>query len=322
MASTSSETTSPAFVEKWHTGPDEINFYTRTYSTAGSPKAVVLFLHGFQEHVARYESIHIKYPLRGITLFSFDQRGFGRTALDQHNKSSGSSYGKTSWQWQLGDIEYFVKHLKEEYPGVPLFLMGHSMGGGLVLAFATRTTPPPSPETVKSLSGIIASSPFILHSNPPNKLLRFVGEKLCHVAPYASFPADVPADDLSRDPKAREAARNDPLIKRYGSLRILSDMFNGGEGLVATSHRYWPKDLPVSFIHGTADRVTSPKATEDFYNKIPAQDKTISLIEGGYHELSNEIDDIPERLFEECASFVERVIASSKNANGNAEAKL
>lgn len=126
-----SDSTEP-WKEEWLSGPEGFQFYTRTYSVSPptSPKAIILFVHGFAEHIGRYEHIHINYPKQGFTLFAYDQRGFGKTALDSEKKSKGSKYGKTSWKWQLGDIEWWIKYLVEKYAGVPVFLMGHSMVRG------------------------------------------------------------------------------------------------------------------------------------------------------------------------------------------------
>ena len=114
------------FIEAWLTGVDGHQFYTRTY-LAPSPKAVVLYVHGFAEHIGRYEHVFARYPARGVTIFAFDQRGFGRTVLDLGHKSKDSTYGKTDWKSQLQDIEFFAKYLAREFQDVPLFLMGHSM---------------------------------------------------------------------------------------------------------------------------------------------------------------------------------------------------
>lgn len=113
------------YVEAWLPGHDGLQFYTRTYP-ATFPKAVVLFVHGFAEHVGRYEHAHVQYPARSITVFAFDVRGYGRTALDTAHRSKEAAYGKTSWDWQLRDIEFWGQHLAKEYPNVPLYLMGHS----------------------------------------------------------------------------------------------------------------------------------------------------------------------------------------------------
>lgn len=120
--------------ESWLTGPRSTQFYTRTYK-AQAPKAVVIFIHGFCEHVGRYGHVHPIFPERGITLFAYDQRGFGRTAEDKEHRSKDSSYGKTSWTDQMADIEWAVKHAKSEFGDIPTFLMGHSMVRGLVAAY-------------------------------------------------------------------------------------------------------------------------------------------------------------------------------------------
>lgn len=117
---------SPPFTEEWLPGPTNTLFYTRTY-TAASPRAIVLFVHGFAEHVARYEWAHGVYATRGITVFAFDQRGFGRTGMDAAHRSAGSTYCKTSFAEQLTDIEWAMREVRARMPGLPVFLMGHSM---------------------------------------------------------------------------------------------------------------------------------------------------------------------------------------------------
>jgi predicted alpha/beta hydrolase len=68
------------------------------------------------------------FAARGIAVFTYDQRGFGLTALDtKGNKSATSSYGKTSWADQMQDIAWAIRHAKDTFGSVPLFLMGHSM---------------------------------------------------------------------------------------------------------------------------------------------------------------------------------------------------
>lgn len=177
-------------------------------------------------------------------------------------------------------------------------------GGGLALAFATRTSSPPEHESVKLLSGVIASSPLIRLATPKPRVVRWAGGKISHFLPFMTIPADVPVEHLSRNPAANQANLDDPFIKRVGSLRGLDDMLTGGEGLVDEDYQRWPKDLPVLFVQGTEDKITSYKATQEFYNKIFAEDKTISLYEGGYHELVNDIDGLPERLYEDCTSWI------------------
>ena len=77
--------------------------------------------------------MHEQYATQGIAVFAFDQRGFGRTALEAEEQMGkpGALYGKTGWNAQLCDMEHWVKHVKNRYPTHPVFLMGHSMVSAL-----------------------------------------------------------------------------------------------------------------------------------------------------------------------------------------------
>ena len=111
--------------EAWLPGFDGTKFYTRTWA-ASSPKAVTLYLHGFADHIARYDEVHTVWASRGVTVFAYDLRGFGRTALDDAHKSPASAYGRTSTALELRDVEFWADHAASAHPGLPLFLMGYS----------------------------------------------------------------------------------------------------------------------------------------------------------------------------------------------------
>lgn len=113
------------YTEAWLPGFDGHQFYTRTWP-AESPKAVTLYVHGFGDHIGRYDHIHVRWPQHGITLFAYDLRGFGRTALDEAHRSPDASYGKTSRDLELADVEWWIEHVAKAYPGLPIFLMGYS----------------------------------------------------------------------------------------------------------------------------------------------------------------------------------------------------
>ena len=106
MADVPTSTPTPAYADEWRAGYDGTQFYTRTYAPASVPaQAAVLFVHGFAEHCARYKWTHDAFAVRGVAIFTYDQRGFGRTALDGAYRSKGSAYAKTSWREQLADME-------------------------------------------------------------------------------------------------------------------------------------------------------------------------------------------------------------------------
>lgn len=117
---------------EWIQGPNSTSFYTDIYNPSGPdphPKAVILFLHGFIEHVGRYTSIFPLWAEKGVAIVAFDQRGFGKTATDvERNKASGGTYGKTSPEMQMEDIEFMINWIEGKFgESTKIFLMGHSM---------------------------------------------------------------------------------------------------------------------------------------------------------------------------------------------------
>ncbi|RPD57939.1 lysophospholipase [Lentinus tigrinus ALCF2SS1-7] len=291
------------YTEAWLPGRDGIKFYTRTYK-ASPARAVVIHCHGFAEYIARYEWAHGVYASRGITVFAFDQRGFGLTALDLKNKSKDSKYGKTSWHDQFADIEWWLKYMKDQYPTLPVFLMGHSMGGALCLGFVTRPSPPPAEESVKLVSGVVATSPLILLTNPPLRIARFLGMLASHILPTLVIPAPVNPDNLSHDKEMNAANARDPLCPQKGSVKGVHDMLTGGEQMLWNDYKNWNSDVPVLIVHGTADQVTSSSASKEFCDKISAKDKEYLPIEDGYHELVNESNGMKEKFVDDCISWI------------------
>ncbi|KLO14153.1 lysophospholipase [Schizopora paradoxa] len=300
--------TDTPYSESWLAGPRNTIFYTRRYTPTSTPKALLVFMHGFIEHIGRYEHVFPSWRDRGISVFTLDQRGFGRTAEDKQHRSKDSSYGKTSDEDQAKDCEWAIKAARIGMDSVPTFLMGHSMGGGLVLSFASR---PEFEPTVSSLSGVIATSPLIQQTHPTSPLLRAPGGLMSHVLPNMTIPAPVKADLLTHDAECNAAYLKDPLVKEKATLKCISDMFDRGDAILKSQYKSWPERLPVLICHGSADEVTSPMASNLFIEKIVASDKKLSIYEGGFHELHNEPNGVKEKLIEECISWVESHLPSS-----------
>ncbi|KAG8739600.1 hypothetical protein FRC10_005401 [Ceratobasidium sp. 414] len=269
-----------AFTEEWMFAHDGMRLYTRRYipssATGGSgtwgasgAKAAILFVHGFIEHVGR---------------------------------SPSAKYGKTSWAEQQSDIQTMLGVLREGVSSeVPIFLMGHSMGGGLSLSFPTR--PPKSPfipksevvlglsgtpinqsslhsdDTQRHIAGVIATSPLIRQTHPAPSWQVGAGG-LVSKLPFGSsmtVPAVVKAEDLSHDPAVGAAYKADPYVKFIGTTKGVYDMLTG---------------------------VCLCSASEKFVKEAPAKDKTFVPFEGGYHELQNEPDGVQDKHIETVSGWI------------------
>ncbi|KAF9000355.1 alpha/beta-hydrolase [Hymenopellis radicata] len=296
--------------ESWLVGPQSTKFYTRHYRAA-SPKAAIVFVHGFAEHCSRYIEIHTQLTDNGVSVFTYDQRGYGNTAQDVDNRSKGSAYGKTNWEHEMEDLNWAVEHTQKEYPGLPIYIMGQSMGGGEVLGFATEKK---YESTAASLAGVIATSPMVQQAIPVSGLLRKALGALRRLVPYMLFPANLNPSELSRDASVGEKYFDDPLVKNSGSLQGLYDMFNHGDDLRDFRWKSWPKKVPIVFFHGTGDRITSPTASHDFYEKIPAENKKYVSFDGAFHELSNELPEVKEQLLNDVLAFVDSTLVPAPEA--------
>lgn len=203
-----------AYKEEWASGPHDTNFYTRIYTSA-HPKALLVFVHGAAEHAGRYTEMHtVLAREHDIAIFMFDQRGFGRTALDIDHKSADAGYGKTNRGYQMNDLEWAIEHARTKVQNVPVFLMGTSMvsgtnngvckyyssdlrcflsylfvkkGGGEVLGLLCDRTRAEN-VAVKCLAGVVAGSPCIILTNPIPWPVMWVARRIADVRPYTQFP--------------------------------------------------------------------------------------------------------------------------------------
>jgi len=136
-------------------------------------------------------------------------------------------------------------------------------------------------------------------------LKRFFGGLASSILPDLQVPTEVKAEDLSHDEAINRAYLQDPLVIQKGTLKGVSDMLALGDELVKSDYRHWPAKLPLLLIHGTEDKVTSHEASKHFVQKLPESlDKTLSLYEGGYHELHNEPNGGREKLVNEVADWI------------------
>lgn len=260
--------------------------------TPTQPKAVIVFVHGFAEHMGRYRNIFKLFVDRGYEINGFDQRGFGRTSYESENRSK--MHGRTTWADQLSDVERMIRLARKRADArwgkdkVPLFLMGHSMGGGISLAFFTREAGSgPSEETMAMVSGVMLSSPWLdIHFPIPTTYAVPVLECVLSWLPELKVQLGPPTNNLCRDPLVCESARMDPLCSSYVYARCLLDPLRGGPRMVASEFRNWPEHLPLLVCHGTGDKVTQWACSDRLCKNLTeiGRQATLRTFDGFYHE--------------------------------------
>jgi len=293
--------------EGWHTTADGMKLYIKTWKTAEPPKALLVFIHGFSDHCNAYGILFPTLASKGIQVHSFDQRGWGRSV---HKPSQKGLTGPTSTV--LGDISSFIEPLLPSK--VPLFLMGHSMGGAEVLCYAAQ-----GPLDVrKHIRGYLLEAPFIaFHSSTkPSPITVALGRLAGKLLPHKQMVNVIDAKLLSRDPEVQKEFVEDKLCHDTGTLEGLSHMLDRASGLDSGKIKV-PKDAGeggktrIWLSHGTDDGVCEYKATVRLHDALDTvDDKELKLYEGWYHKLHAEptpdretyANDVAEWIFKRCES--------------------
>ena len=252
-------------------------FRLTSLQPATPPIALVLFIHGFSDHVNAYYTLFPTLASRSIHVHAFDQRGWGRSV--QNNSQRGLT-GPSSTV--LSDITSVLEALipvsKEK--SVPLFLMGHSMGGAEILQYAAR-----GPPHIRSqIHGYIAESPYIaLHpSAQPSRFTVVAGKVAAKVLPNRPMVQKLQSQWLCRDPVVCKEWAEDPLNHDTGTLEGLAGMLERADELDRVVVAV--KEGRVWVGHGSEDRVCSFDSAKTWFERLGVQDKEFRPYEGWYHK--------------------------------------
>jgi alpha-beta hydrolase superfamily lysophospholipase len=258
------EHTESAFLAKDNTGLYEQAWRPQT----GAPKAVLVIMHGLKDHSARYAELATRLVAKNWAVHAFDLRG--------HAHSEGERVYVESFDDYVDDLEVFTKRVQAQEPGKPIFLLGHSMGGAIVTLYVLEHRTPP-------LNGIVLSAPA-LRANVG--AFKKVGTKLANaLTPHAGvFNLDV--DAFSRDPKVVQECKDDPFVYQDGAPAHTAKELLKALGTI--SDRMEEITVPFLVMHGQADTITDPTASQDLSVRAASKDKTLKLYPNLVHDLLHE----------------------------------
>jgi alpha-beta hydrolase superfamily lysophospholipase len=253
-------------------GAGGVRIFWQAWLPAGEPRGVVALAHGISEHSGRYAWTGEQLTARGYALYALDHRGHGR--------SEGARAVIDRVDNAVADLGELIGVARAESAGQDKpFLLGHSFGGFLSLAFATRRQ--------AEIRGLLLSAPVaVLEAASP--VQRLAGHVLSAIAPKLGvFPID--SSTVSRDPDVVRDYDADPL-NHHGKLpaRTVHEMAQEIGRFPETVPRI---TVPLLLQVGTADELVPAQSSELVYEWASSEDKTIKRYDGLYHEILNE----PER---------------------------
>ncbi|URE48761.1 Monoglyceride lipase [Musa troglodytarum] len=244
-------------------------FYNKRVAFSATCRGILVIIHGLNEHSGRYSHFAKQLMACNFGVYAMDWIG--------HGGSDGLHGYVPSLDYVVEDTGKFLEKIKSDNPGVPCFLFGHSTGGAVVLKAASY------PHIEAMVEGIILTSPA-LRVKPAHPIVGAVAPIFSLVLPKFQFKgANKRGIPVSRDPAAISAKYSDPLVYtrpirvRTGHeiLRISSYLLQNMKSIT----------VPFFVLHGTADRVTDPLASQDLYNVAASRHKDIKLYEGFLHDL-------------------------------------
>ena len=249
-------------------GVASLRLYRQSWLPDGPPRAVVVIAHGAGEHSGRYAHVARRLVADGYAVYALDHRGHGR--------SEGPRAVIDRMDNAVEDLDRLIVLAASEQPGVPLFLLGHSMGATIAVRYAVAHQ---DRLTGLMLSGSLAA----LEAASP--VTRIVARVLSALAPHLPLFAVDPTL-VSRDPEVVAAYETDPLVhharlpaRTIAELARAVDSFPNNVGTIT---------VPTLIMYGSGDHLVPPAGSMMLNDRIGAADTTLRTYDGLYHEIFNE----------------------------------
>lgn len=266
-------------------GSGGLGIHWRAWLPAGDPRAVVLIAHGAAEHGGRYDWVGGELAARGHAVYAIDHRGHGR---------SDGPRALVGFDDAVADLHALTALAAGRHPGAPVFLLGHSMGGAIAIAYAARHQ--------RELAGLVLSAP--LAAIDAGAVSLAAARALARVAPRLPVHR-IDGATVSRDPAVVAAYDADPLNHR-GPLpaRTVGEM---ARSVALLDERLPALRLPILTVYGTGDRLVPPAGSRRVDERAGSADKTLVAYDGLYHEVLNEPER--ERVLGDVAEWLEARLA-------------
>jgi alpha-beta hydrolase superfamily lysophospholipase len=248
---------------------DQLALYFKA-TIVESSKASIVFVHGVGEHIDRYTETFQTFSEQGYSCFGFDQRGFGRSEGERGHVNSFSDY--------VEDLAKFIDDIVIREPAKAVFLLGHSMGSIVALAYALK-------DATKIQGLLVFSCPLKLASYSAN-LVGFIAQAWSVVMPKLKLPNLIDPQALSNNLTNIQAFITDPYAFNKVSVNWLWE-FKLARGNVLNQARHIM--LPVLINHGGADHIAAPGSAKALFAALGTHDKTLHIYPGLKHELLNHL---------------------------------
>jgi alpha-beta hydrolase superfamily lysophospholipase len=251
---------------------DGTELYYQSWLPNSQVRGILAIVHGLGGHSGTYLNIAKYLTQNHFAVYGIDLRGNG--------KSPGQRAYINSWNDYRSDVGSFVEYIASSNVGTPLFLLGHSLGGLIVLDYVMRYEQKPT------LKGLIAFTPA-LGESAVSPIKIFIGRILSQVYPRFSMDTGIDMSLAARDENVIAFHKNDNLRHTVGTAR-LSTEFASTLAWVQAHASHININIPFLMMLAGADKVTLPEGSRKFFEKVTFADKELREYPESYHELHDD----------------------------------
>lgn len=240
-----------------------------------TPRGVIVIIHGLAEHGSRYRETAECLSGNGWAVYACDLRAHG---LSPNPPKAGRVHVNRFTDY-FNDVDAMTSLAKKHHEGLPLFILGHSMGGLITISYVLA-----KPEGV---AGAIISSPA-LGTHPefkPPLFLKMMVSILSFLAPRVLVDSKLDTQAISRDPDVVKAYMDDPLISQKISARWYSELLKAMKRANANAGSL---SIPMLLMQSGSDRLVDPDAPSRWARSAPEEWVELVVWEDLYHEMLNE----------------------------------
>nr|XP_057940767.1 monoglyceride lipase isoform X1 [Doryrhamphus excisus] len=266
---------------------DGLHLFCRYWEPTGPPRALVFIAHGAGEHCGPYDEIAetLKEEM-SLLVFAHDHVGHGQSEGDRMNIKDFQVYIRDSLQ--------HIDLMRSRHPDLPVFIVGHSMGGAISILVAC--------ERPTDFAGVVLIAPMVqMNPDSATPFKVFLAKILNHMLPSLTL-GSIESKWVSRDKKQVEAYDTDEL-NFHGGLRISFGMQLMGAA-ARIERAITSVSWPFLLLHGDADKLCDIRGSKMMFEKAPSSDKKLKVYEGGYHALHHDLPDVVESVLKEVTSWI------------------
>jgi alpha-beta hydrolase superfamily lysophospholipase len=274
-------------------GQGGFNLYYRGWLPKQNPSAIIFIIHGLAEHSGRYTEIANFLVKKTYCVFCHDHQG--------HGFSGGRRGYIRHFTTYTRDLVSFINITSEKFPHIPIFILGHSIGGTIAIEYCI--------ENQGNIAGLILSAPTLLKGESIKNWQVILVKILSIIAPKAGVDR-LDSSTISKDPAVVNAYRNDKLVYTGKlSARLGSEILKTIESLPWEMIKI---KLPVLIMQGSEDKLVSPDGSKKTYQMVSSTDKTLRIYEGLHHEIMNE----PEKdmVYKDISDWISKRLTLRKDA--------